>query len=116
MSEHATIDNEAKRRFEIVVAGTVAGFAEYRLGDGTIAFTHTVVEPAFEGQGIGSALAVGALDAARGHGLAVLPYCSFIRGYIARHPAYLDLVPAARRVELDLPADTATESSAGTSP
>jgi hypothetical protein len=27
----------------------------------------------------------------------VLPYCPFVRGYIERHPDYLDLVPADRR-------------------
>jgi len=32
----------------------------------------------------------------------VLPYCPFIRSYIQRHPAYLDLVPADRRAEFAL--------------
>jgi predicted GNAT family acetyltransferase len=32
----------------------------------------------------------------------VLPFCPFIRGYIQRHPAYLDLVPDERRAEFEL--------------
>jgi hypothetical protein len=32
----------------------------------------------------------------------VLPFCPFIRGYIQRHPAYLDLVPDDRRAEFEL--------------
>jgi hypothetical protein len=32
----------------------------------------------------------------------VLPFCPFIRGYIQRHPAYLDLVPGDRRAEFQL--------------
>ncbi len=32
----------------------------------------------------------------------MLPYCPFIRGYIQRHPGYLDLVPADRRDEFRL--------------
>jgi hypothetical protein len=47
-------------------------------------------------------LARGALDATREAGSPVLPYCPFIRGYIQRHPAYLDLVPEDRRAEFAL--------------
>jgi hypothetical protein len=32
----------------------------------------------------------------------VLPYCPFIRGWIARHPDYVDLVPAKRRAAFQL--------------
>lgn len=55
------------------------------------------MEPRFEVQGIGSAVASSALDAVRDTGGLVLPYCPFIRGYIQRHAAYLDLLPADRR-------------------
>jgi hypothetical protein len=34
----------------------------------------------------------------------VLPLCPFVRGWIARHEDYLDLVPAAARQKYDLPA------------
>ena len=47
---------------------------------------HTEVDPAVGGQGIGTALVAGVLDAARERGLTVLPYCSFIRHYIQQHP------------------------------
>jgi predicted GNAT family acetyltransferase len=67
-----------------------------------VAFIHTVIEPRFEGRGLGSLLARGALDATREAGFRVLPFCPFIRGYIERHPAYLDLVPAERRAEFTL--------------
>jgi predicted GNAT family acetyltransferase len=80
----------------------VAGFADYRRRGSTISFTHTVIDPSFEGRGLGSILARGALDAARDAGMAVLPFCPFIRRYIQRHPAYLDLVPADQRTRFDL--------------
>ncbi len=102
MSEKRVVDNTQAHRFEIFVADDIAGYAEYRSEDGSVAFTHTVVEPRFEGQGIGSALASSALDAVRDAGGLVLPYCPFIRSYIQRHPAYLDLVPADRRAEFAL--------------
>ena len=34
-------DNPDKARFEIVADGELAGFAQYHLRDGVIAFTHT---------------------------------------------------------------------------
>jgi uncharacterized protein len=37
-------------------------FAEYQLTNDLIVFTHTAVDAAYEGQGIGSALARAALD------------------------------------------------------
>lgn len=96
------VDNPAASRYQILVDGEVAGFAEYHRRGRTISFTHTVVDPRFKGGGLGSKLARGALDAARDAGLAVLPFCPFIRRYIQRHPAYQDLVPADRWAEFDL--------------
>ena len=95
-------DNAGAHRFEIVVDGEVAGYAEYERSSHTIAFTHTVIDERFEGRGLGSTLARGALDAARAEGKNVLPFCPFIRGYIQRHPAYLELVPADQRTRFQL--------------
>ncbi|WP_435738154.1 GNAT family N-acetyltransferase [Cellulosimicrobium sp. PMB13] len=66
--------------------GVVAGFAEYVREPGRVVFTHTEVDPAFEGRGVGSALAAGALDQVRASGERVVPLCPFIKAYIARHP------------------------------
>ena len=60
------------------------------------------MDDAYEGQGVGSELAAGALDDARARGLRVLPYCPFIRGYIERHQEYLDLVPEGERARFGL--------------
>jgi predicted GNAT family acetyltransferase len=96
------VDNPDAGRFEVLVEDQVAGFAEYRRTDGAVTFTHTVIDPGFEGRGLGSVLARGALDATREAEHPVLPFCPFIRGYIQRHPAYFDLVPADRRAEFEL--------------
>ena len=101
-NDATVVDNPDAGRFEVVVADRVAGFARYRRADGAVAFTHTEVDPDAGGRGLGSLLARAALDATRAAGHSVLPFCPFIRGYIQRHPAYLDLVPAARRAEFGL--------------
>jgi predicted GNAT family acetyltransferase len=92
--ERVVVDAPELNRFEIRVTGTLAGFAEYRLRPGRIVFTHTEVDSAFEGQGIGSALVRGALDQARERGLQVTPLCPFVKAYIDRHAEYGDLVAA----------------------
>jgi predicted GNAT family acetyltransferase len=86
------VDHPERHRFELRIGDTVAGFAEYRLEPGRVVFTHTEVDSAFEGQGLGSKLASGALDSVRGSGLAIVPLCPFIAAYVRRHPEYQDLV------------------------
>ncbi|MGW2400767.1 GNAT family N-acetyltransferase [Kitasatospora sp. NPDC001664] len=95
--EQYVADNAEKSRFEIHQDGQLAGFAEYHRSAGEIAFIHTEIDPAFEGRGLAGQLARQALDSAREQGLAVLPYCPFIRGWITKHPEYVDLVPASHR-------------------
>lgn len=93
MADVQVSDNRDELRFEARVDGELAGFAAYELADDLVMFTHTEVFDAFEGQGVGSALARGALDAVRADGTRqVLPRCPFIRGWIDKHPDYQDLV------------------------
>jgi len=105
MAQPATVlDVPDWSRFEIHVDGRLAGFAQYRLKDaGLIVFTHTEIDDAFEGRGLGSTLVRAALDTARSRGLAVRPDCPFVRAYVTRHPDdYLDLVPVELRPRLGL--------------
>jgi hypothetical protein len=96
MSDVQVTDNPDQSRFEAHVNGELAGFAAYQRADDLITFTHTEVFDAFEGEGVGSALARGALDAVRANGTReVLPRCAFIRGWIEKHPDYQDLVAPA---------------------
>ena len=85
-------DNPGAHRYEATVGDDLAGFAEYRLVGRRVVFTHTEIQPQFEGKGIGGRLAAAALDDVRARGLGVTPLCPFIAGYIERHPAYADLV------------------------
>jgi len=79
------VHDEANSRYELRLDGRVIAFARYRREGDALAFTHTEVEEALEGQGLGSRLAAFALDDVRSRGLKAVPQCSFIAGYIARH-------------------------------
>src|SRR3546814_13479760 len=97
MTDHVDVtvsDNPAKSRYEALVDGEVAGFVEYRLDGDAIDMHHTEVSDAYEGKGVGSRLAKGALDAVRERGLVVIPTCPFIKRYIHRHEDYAYLVQA----------------------
>jgi predicted GNAT family acetyltransferase len=87
-------DNPASHRYEIFVDGDLAGFSAYRDEPGRRVFTHTKIDPDYEGQGLGSKLARAALDDARRQQLHVLARCPFIAEYIERHPDYADLTNA----------------------
>lgn len=82
-----------KSRYEAWLDGQLAGFADYQHSDGLITFTHTEIDPAFEGRGVGSALVRFALDDVRAAGERhVLPLCPFVKGWLQRHPEYADLI------------------------
>ena len=79
-------------RYEARAGDRVLGQANYQRQGDRVVFTHTEVDPDAEGSGVGGTLVRGALDDVRAHGLRVVPRCSFVRGYIERHPDYADLV------------------------
>ena len=98
------VNHVAARRWEARLDGELAGYAEYRLGRGRIAFTHTVVEPHFEGRGIGAGLARAALAGAVADGQRIVPYCPFISAYLRRHADYdewVDWPPAPKAPTAD---------------
>jgi predicted GNAT family acetyltransferase len=100
--EIKVVDNPEKSRFEAYEGDELAGFAAYELAGDRITFTHTQVDSAFNGKGVGGKLARTALDAARDSGLGVLPDCPFIHSWIIKHPDYADLIPEDERDMYDL--------------
>ena len=93
-------DNPSELRFEIFDDGKLAGFAQYVRRPGRIFFVHTEIEPAFEGRGLGSQLAAGALTATRAR-VSIVPLCPFFAKYIERHPEYTDLVDHELMTQLE---------------
>ncbi|MDR2454114.1 MAG: N-acetyltransferase [Bifidobacteriaceae bacterium] len=100
MSEtpHLTVrNNQTASQYELYAGRARLGLTQYQASERGLAFVHTEIAPEVGGEGLGSALVGAALDDARARGLAVLPYCTFVRHFIETHPQYLDLVPAGRR-------------------
>jgi predicted GNAT family acetyltransferase len=96
MADVETRNNESESRYEAYVDGELAGFAAYEVDEKRIVFTHTEVDDAFEGHGVGSTLAQEALDDVRAQGTRrVVPRCRFIKDWIEHHPDYDDLVHPA---------------------
>lgn len=101
-AEISVTDNPADQRFEIHAGTELAGFLEYRSRANRIALVHTEIDSAFEGRGLASHLISHVLDQARTRSLEVLPHCPYVRGYILRHPEYLELVPEGSRQRFGL--------------
>jgi predicted GNAT family acetyltransferase len=79
-------------RYEIYDGSALAGFAEYTCSEGAVTFTHTEIEPAFEGKGLAGRLIKAALDDVRQRQLQAVPLCPFVAAFVRRHPEYRDLV------------------------
>jgi predicted GNAT family acetyltransferase len=93
-------DNPQASRFELHVNGVFAGYVTYRDARSGRAFDHTVIATKYQGMGLASQLIRSTLDEARATGRNVLPFCPFVRSFIQRHPAYVDLVGQPQRFGL----------------
>ncbi len=82
----AVRNNTALSRFELDEDGATA-FVNYRIDGGRIIFTHTETPRALRGRGIATRLVEGAIALSNGMELKVVPGCSFVADYMAKHPA-----------------------------
>ncbi len=93
------IHHAARNRYEFHLNGGIA-YVEYEpAGEGIYRLTHTIVPPAFEGQGIGRELVESTLEALREQGVRIIPECSFIVRYVQRHPEWESLLAEGYRIE-----------------
>lgn len=92
-----------QRRFEVYEGGELAGFTDCVREGEAVAMPHTEIEPELGGRGLASELIRVTLDTLRDRDALVLPYCSFVSAYIAKHPEYLSLVPESARIRFGLP-------------
>jgi predicted GNAT family acetyltransferase len=86
-------DHPERHRYELTQDGKLAARIDYRMrGAALIDLVHTEVDKAFEGQGLASKIVKFALDDARSKGRHVIATCSYIQGWLQKHPGYEDLV------------------------
>ncbi len=77
----------AARRFEALVEGQVS-MVEYLEDGATVIFTHTFVPPELRGRGVAEEMVRVALTWAKDAGRRVVPACSYVAKFIARHPEF----------------------------
>jgi uncharacterized protein len=94
--EPTVTDVPEDSRYEIRDGDRRLGLAAYARRGDQVVFTHTEVDPDAGQSGLGSTLVRAALDDVRSKGGTVVAQCSFVRGWIERHPEYQDLVAAER--------------------
>jgi uncharacterized protein len=95
-------DARDRERYELSIDGEIVGYSAYRARPGLIAFVHTEVDERLQGRGLADRLIRFALEDARTRGLAVLPFCPFVKGFIERHREFETLVPDTYRKQFGL--------------
>jgi predicted GNAT family acetyltransferase len=101
MANVETRDNRDAARYEIREDGQLAGFLDYRLGQGRITLVHTEIDDAHSGRGLGGRLVRAALEDARSRDLQVVPVCPFVSHIIRSEPdRYLELVAPSMRTRV----------------
>lgn len=80
--------NDDRQRYEIFYGDDLAGFAEYLERADRTVFTHTEVDSAFGGKGLGGKLAEHAVRDTIDRGRTIVPRCEFIKAYLDKHPEY----------------------------
>lgn len=86
------VHNAEEQRYEVLVEGSVAGFAIAREGqDDVVVMPHTEIEPDHRGQSLGDVLVQGALEDLRRRGKQVDPRCPFVNQYMQDHETFQDL-------------------------
>jgi uncharacterized protein len=87
----AVRDNPALSRFELDADGVTA-VLNYRLSGNVITLAHTETPPQARGHGIASQLIAGVLETVRARRLKIIPRCTFVQAYLAKHPEFRDLI------------------------
>ncbi|ROQ39834.1 hypothetical protein EDF46_1469 [Frondihabitans sp. PhB188] len=85
--------DDAQSQYTILKDGRTVGFAAFQESDSEIAFTHTEVDPAEQGNGYAAVLVQHALDDVKATSdKRVVPACSYVAKYVEKNPQYEELV------------------------
>ena len=81
------VNNEEKNRFEIRLSQDYA-FVDYRRRNELFELLYIFVPPAFRGTGVAESLIKHVLDECVQEKRRINIYCSWIAGFVRRHPEY----------------------------
>jgi predicted GNAT family acetyltransferase len=84
--ESRVTDNESESRFELHLAGELAGFIDYHRAGDTVALTHAEVRPELRNRGHAETMTREALADLKRRGLKAQPVCPFVVAYVRRNP------------------------------
>ena len=73
-------------RFTISLGDRQVGLIDFHDREGVRVFTHTEIDPAFGGRGLGTQLVAETVAATRAAGLDIESHCSMVTQYLAKHP------------------------------
>ena len=82
-----------EQRYELR-RGEAHAILTYQRDETRIVYDHTFVPVEFRGQGVAEKLVRAALADARTENLQVVPQCSYVEKFIARHSEFQDLLAA----------------------
>lgn len=85
------VHNLSAHRFEATVDGHLS-VCDYTVDGDRMVFAHTLVPPELRGRGIAEQLVRAGLNEARRRGAVVVPACSYVAVFIARHNEFQDLL------------------------
>jgi NAD+ kinase len=91
-SDAVVVDSFERSQYEVLLGGEVAGTLQYIRTPDHIELLHTEIDQAFQGRGLASRLAGGALDEIRARAGRAVVSCPFVAGYLQRHPEYGSVV------------------------
>lgn len=77
---------EGLNRHEIRKGDELVGFSDVIERDGVAMLPHVEIDPAYEGQGLGSRLVREQLADLKSRGLSIRAVCPFVVSYLRRHP------------------------------
>ncbi|ACE92522.1 putative acetyltransferase protein [Rhizobium etli CIAT 652] len=85
-------ENASGGRYAAGVEGHEAEMTYSRTSPKLVIIDHTAVPDALRGKGVGQALALHAVEAARTGGWKIIPLCPFFKAQAQHHPEWRDVV------------------------
>ncbi len=85
-------DNDQQKEFFLYDGDKKIGELTFSVKDGYMIISHTGVNVEYRGQGLAEKLVLKGIDYAKENNLKIRPYCSYVSGYMMKHPEYQDIL------------------------